>query len=156
MGNVGAPATSAAMVSLPMAKAGVGSAVNDTAREVGGSLGIAVLGSLAASTYRGNIDAATTGLPESVTAIARQSVGAAVQEASRIGGDAGVALADAARSSFADAMGTTLFAAAVVLLATVAVVRRVLPDDRTVPAPVAPAPEPEPARLDPEPAFSTQ
>ena len=46
------PATESIMGSLPLAKAGVGSAVNDTTRQVGGALGVAVLGSVMMSTYR--------------------------------------------------------------------------------------------------------
>jgi EmrB/QacA subfamily drug resistance transporter len=51
MGNVMAPATDSIMGSLPRAKAGVGSAVNDTTRQMGGAVGVAVLGSLTASRY---------------------------------------------------------------------------------------------------------
>ena len=51
LGLVNAPATEAIMGSLPPAKAGVGSAVNDTARELGGTLGVAIIGSLFASVY---------------------------------------------------------------------------------------------------------
>ncbi len=51
MGNVMAPATDSIMGSLPRAKAGVGSAVNDTTRQVGGAFGVAVLGSILSSQY---------------------------------------------------------------------------------------------------------
>ncbi len=51
MGLVMAPATESVMSSLPLAKAGVGSAVNDTTRQVGGALGVAVIGSVLASLY---------------------------------------------------------------------------------------------------------
>ena len=49
MGLAMAPATDSIMGSLPREKAGVGSAVNDTTREVGGALGVAILGSILAS-----------------------------------------------------------------------------------------------------------
>ena len=52
MGVTTAPATGSIMSAVPLNKAGVGSAVNDTTREVGGALGIAVLGSIANSVYR--------------------------------------------------------------------------------------------------------
>ena len=58
-----APATESIMGSLPLAKAGVGSAVNDTTRQVGGALGVAIIGSLLASQYRGDMDQAVSGLP---------------------------------------------------------------------------------------------
>ena len=51
MGLVMAPATESIMGSLPRAKAGVGSAVNDTTRQVGGALGVAVIGSVMTSMY---------------------------------------------------------------------------------------------------------
>jgi hypothetical protein len=54
-----APATEAIMGSLPAEKAGVGSAVNDTTRELGGTLGVAIVGSVFASVYSGGIASAT-------------------------------------------------------------------------------------------------
>ena len=56
MGMTAAPATGEIMSSVPLSKAGVGSAVNDTTRELGGALGIALLGSVANSAYRSNVD----------------------------------------------------------------------------------------------------
>src|SRR5262249_337917 len=60
-----APATEAIMGSLSADKAGVGSAVNDTTRELGGTLGVAIAGSIFASVYSGHVgaSAALTGLP---------------------------------------------------------------------------------------------
>ena len=55
MGLAMAPATDAVMGSLPIEKASVGSAVNDTTRTMGGALGVAVLGSLLSSQYRGDM-----------------------------------------------------------------------------------------------------
>ncbi len=55
MGIAMAPATDSIMGSLPLGKAGVGSAVNDTTREIGGALGVAVLGSLTASAYSSHL-----------------------------------------------------------------------------------------------------
>ena len=61
MGITAAPATGEIMSSVPLSKAGVGSAVNDTTRELGGALGIALLGSVANSAYRSNVDLAGLG-----------------------------------------------------------------------------------------------
>ena len=61
MGFAMAPATDSIMGSLPPEKAGVGSAVNDTTREIGGALGVAILGSITASSYRG-VDHGVAGL----------------------------------------------------------------------------------------------
>ena len=55
MANVMAPATDSIMGSLPRAKAGVGSAVNDTTRQAGGAIGVAVLGSVLASRYHSRV-----------------------------------------------------------------------------------------------------
>jgi MFS transporter, DHA2 family, integral membrane protein len=127
MGNIGAPATGAIMASIPVAKAGVGSAVNDTAREVGGSLGIAVLGSLLASGYRANLH--VDGLAGSSAITAQHSLGAAILEADRLG-DGGIALAAAARAAYVNAMSAALLIAAFALLVTLGFVRRYLPRDR--------------------------
>src|SRR5215510_4151075 len=64
MGITTAPSTGAIMRSLPLHKAGVGSAVNDTSRELGGALGVAVLGSLVSSHFRSSMQDAVRGLPE--------------------------------------------------------------------------------------------
>ena len=63
MAIVAAPATGGIMSAVPMSKAGVGSAVNDTTRELGGALGIAVFGSIVNSAYRANIDLGGLDLP---------------------------------------------------------------------------------------------
>jgi EmrB/QacA subfamily drug resistance transporter len=133
MGNVTAPATGAIMTALPIAKAGVGSAVNDTAREVGGSLGIAVLGSILAAGYRHDVASVPGLAPESATT-ARQSIGAALQEATRLGGDNGARLADAARSAYVNALSLSLLVAAVAIIVTIVVVQRSLPRTAASPA----------------------
>ena len=117
MGMTMAPATESIMGSLPRAKAGVGSAVNDTTRQVGGALGVAILGSLLASTYRSS-------LGPSVSEAARASVGGALSVARGLGGDPGAALAASARAAYVDGMHLgVLVAAGVALLgATVALV----------------------------------
>ena len=74
MANIMAPATDSIMGSLPRAKAGVGSAVNDTTRQTGGAFGVAVLGSLLASRYSGRI---TQILGAHVAGPVKDNVGAA-------------------------------------------------------------------------------
>jgi EmrB/QacA subfamily drug resistance transporter len=105
MGLTMAPATESIMGALPRAKAGVGSAVNDTTRQVGGALGVAILGSLLASTYGAS-------LGDGVPAAARASVGAALDVARGLGGEQGSALAVAARSAYVDGMGVGVLVAA--------------------------------------------
>ncbi|MAT06075.1 MAG: MFS transporter [Acidimicrobiaceae bacterium] len=111
-----APATGAIMSSVPLNKAGVGSAVNDTTREFGGALGIAVLGSIVASQYRSSFDA--TGLPAEVAAAADESIGAAVGVGRRLGGDAGADLIEQAGVAFTDAVNVAFFASAAVSVLT--------------------------------------
>lgn len=72
-------ATTSIMTSLPMDKAGVGSAVNDTTREVGGAVGIAAIGSIAASVYRHQLDPKIAELPEPAREAARDYIGAAIK-----------------------------------------------------------------------------
>jgi MFS transporter, DHA2 family, multidrug resistance protein len=115
MGITVAPGTGSIMSAVPLNKAGVGSAVNDTTREVGGALGIAVLGSIANSAYRSNIDSGVlSALPGDAAAAAGESVGAAMQIARGMPGDAGAALAASAGDAFTTAFNTALGSAAVV------------------------------------------
>ena len=110
-----APATGSIMSAVPPAKAGVGSAVNDTTREVGGALGIAVLGSLSTSAYRSALEIGDLRLPPGVGEAAKESVGAASVLASQIPN--GADLAARAGSAFTDAFNTASTVAAVVSLA---------------------------------------
>ena len=107
-----APATEAIMGALPKAKAGVGSAMNDVVREVGGTLGVAVLGSLISSTCASSLGGATDGLPEAAAHAASDSVGGAHEIATQIGGSAGERLIALSNSAFMDAMATTATVAA--------------------------------------------
>jgi EmrB/QacA subfamily drug resistance transporter len=93
MGSAMSPATDSIMGSLPPEEAGVGSAVNDTTREVGGALGVAVLGSITNSAYRSALakSPVITQLPASAQAAAANSVGAAKAVAERVGATAGAA-----------------------------------------------------------------
>jgi Na+/melibiose symporter-like transporter len=106
MGLAMAPATDAIMGSLPPEHASVGSAVNDTNRVVGGALGVAILGSLLSSGYRGAMDDATQALPASAADAAHDSVGGAAAVAEQLGGPAGHALHGAASTAFVDALST--------------------------------------------------
>jgi EmrB/QacA subfamily drug resistance transporter len=123
MGLTVAPATESIMGSLPPAKAGVGSAMNDTTRQVGGALGVAVLGSILASGYRAAIQPTLGGAPPQVAEAAGDSIGAAATIAAQLG-PGGQGLLEAARSAFIQGMGDAVqvgagvaaFAALLVLL----------------------------------------
>jgi EmrB/QacA subfamily drug resistance transporter len=115
-----APATESIMGALPPAKAGVGSAVNDTTRELGGALGVAVLGSLLSGVYAANITDAIAripGIPAAVAEMAREQLGGALAAAEQIGGESGQALATAAQSAFVDGMSLAVTVGAFVILA---------------------------------------
>src|SRR5512141_1516685 len=79
MAHVMPAATESIMGSLPREKAGVGSAMNDTTRQVGGSVGVAVLGSILSSRYGPHLASALAGkVPAPLVTTARDSVGRAV------------------------------------------------------------------------------
>jgi hypothetical protein len=121
-----APATTSIMGSLPPAKAGVGSAINTTIRQVGSALGVAVLGSVLSAQYASSITPALKGLPAPAAAAARRSVGAATQVAARLG-PSGTPLLAASRSAFLAGMGNALLVGLVFVLAGVLVALLFLP-----------------------------
>ena len=113
MGLAMTPATTVITDALPISKQGVGSAVNDLARELGGALGIAVLGSALQSTYRSNLDPAN--LSEPAVEQARSSLALAAR--------LGPAVEQQAQAAFADGMQVAFMCAAIVVaLTAVAVV----------------------------------
>ena len=135
MGAAMAPATESVMSAVPEAKAGVGSAMSDVTRQVGGALGVAVIGSIISSAFSRDMGDA----PHAAT----ESIGAAHAIATRMGGEQGAELADTAANAFTGALGIGLTAAAVVALAGALLVLLRLPD-ATAPASM-PAPVPVPA-----------
>src|SRR6266516_3318178 len=150
MGATMAPATASIMGSLPPAKAGVGSAMNDTTRQVGGALGVAVLGSVLSSAYHDKITPALSRLPRPAASAARDSVGEALGVASRLGSSgsatgaaAGRHLAEIARGSFVHAMNDVALVAAGVALLGAIVALTLLPARDGRPVAAAPAGEGE-------------
>ena len=114
MGLTMTPATESIMGSLPLAKAGVGSAMNDTTRQVGGALGVAVLGSVLASSYASAMAPAVQSLPSTAASAATDSIGGAASVAGTLQGNAGAALVQASHAAFANGMGDALIVAAIV------------------------------------------
>jgi EmrB/QacA subfamily drug resistance transporter len=114
MALAGAPATTAIVSSLPREKQGVASAVNDVSRELGGALGIAVLGSFLNGVYRTELADSTSTLPPDVAATARGSLAAAQQVGERLGPQ-GHELVAAAQSAFLDGLTRGLLGGAIVL-----------------------------------------
>ena len=132
MGFTSAPATEAIMGVVPRAKAGVGSAVNDTTRLLGGTLGVAVIGSAFASLYGSRLDSRLpVALPSGLAHLAHSSVGSALGIAGRLAssGHASLAagVAHAASSSFIDGIALGCLVAGGVALAGAAMAAVLLP-----------------------------
>jgi hypothetical protein len=89
--------------------------MNDTTRQVGGALGVAILGSILASSYSSSMEPLVAQLPAEAAEVASDSIGGALAVASRLG-DAAAPLVDAARVAFVDGMGTAIWVAVGVAL----------------------------------------
>jgi EmrB/QacA subfamily drug resistance transporter len=120
LGLTSAPATEAIMGVVPKEKAGIGSAMNDTTRELGGTLGVAVIGSVFASLYASGL-ALPAGLPARAAHAARESVGAAFIAAQKLA-DAGLGRLAAQLKATASAAFFDGFAAGCLVAAGVAAV----------------------------------
>jgi hypothetical protein len=137
MGLTSAPATEAIMGVVPRAKAGIGSAINDATRLLGGTLGVAVIGSVYASLYASRLTSALpAGLPAMVTRTAHASVGAALAVADRIGHAGHPALAitvhDAASVAFFHGFRNANYLAAGVAIAGALMALVLLPAQPTL------------------------
>jgi EmrB/QacA subfamily drug resistance transporter len=141
------PATEAIMGSLPPAKAGIGSAMNDVVREVAGTLGVAVLGSILSSAYASGMDGSVSGLPSDAATAASDSVGAAHEVAAGVEGQGAAELVSAANGAFVDAMSSTASVAAATAVVGALIAAAFLPArarERTAPA-GGELPQPAPA-----------
>ncbi|MEV7381449.1 MFS transporter [Streptomyces lydicus] len=138
MAHIMPPVTVAIMQSLPREKAGSGSALNNVFRQVGGTLGVAVLGSLLSTTYRDRIQGrldALPGLPAAARHAAGESIEATLGLAAGMG-PAGRPLAAAADRAFLHAMHVTALGSAAVSIVGALVVLAFLPGK------MEPAPQP--------------
>jgi EmrB/QacA subfamily drug resistance transporter len=119
--------TGSIMSAVPLGKAGVGSAMNDTTRELGGALGVAVLGSLVASRYDDRLGSALSLLPESLRDKAQESLAGALQAAGSVDGDAGARVSVIAREAYVSGMHLAAIIAGCVTLIAAGFVYRKLP-----------------------------
>ena len=127
---LGFPTSTAAIVgSLPLDKAGVASAVNDTTREVGSAVGIALLGSLLSAGYRRGLGNALDQAPAEMAEFARDSVGAALVVAQRAPAGVGDHIAATARDAFANGYSLAMTAGTALLALTGTIVIRRWPAD---------------------------
>lgn len=109
------PATNAIVASLPEAKQGVASAVNDTARELGAAVGIAVLGSALNAGYRHDVAGVARRMPDELGGAIRDSPAAGIGVVKQLG-DQGLRLQDAVLDAFATGMRWSMLAAGALLL----------------------------------------
>lgn len=134
LGLVLPQATNGIVGSVPPQRAGIASALNDATSELGGSLGVAVLGAILTTRYRSAIEEAITAAGERTAVVSpdvldavRESLGTAVLVAPRVGGEAARVITDTAGRAFTSGMGLALMVAAVVALAGALVSWRTFP-----------------------------
>ena len=127
MGLTMTPMTTMIMSSVPPDKAGIGSAMNDTTREVGTTLGVAVLGSILSSGYASHIVDAANALPDDARHATESSLAGARVVSEQIGGSAGAALFDAAKEAWVHGLQLSLTVGAGIILAAALLTWKLLP-----------------------------
>ncbi|MHB1137666.1 MAG: MFS transporter [Microthrixaceae bacterium] len=105
------PGTTAITGSLPVEEQGVASALNDTVRELGGAVGVALIGSVLGAAYSSSVADATAGLPEEAAHVVEEGIGGAVVVAGQMGPE-GETLLHAARVAFVDAWTSSIWISA--------------------------------------------
>ena len=116
-----APLTDSVMGSVPRERAGVASATNNTIRQLGQAVGVAVMGSIVSSKFGSGVRNAARALAPASARAVRSSLGAALREVPKLG-TRGPGVAAAARRAFVDgAHGATWVAAGVALVGAIAV-----------------------------------
>jgi predicted MFS family arabinose efflux permease len=129
LGLTFAPATEAIMGSLPADKAGIGSAVNDTTRELGGTLGVAIVGSVFASVYSSRIDSASAlaALPADLRSTMKHSTAAAYKVIGQLPAVQAAGVRDAVNHAFLGGMQIGSLVCAAIAVAAAVVVAVLLP-----------------------------
>ena len=125
------PMTASIMSAVPPRRAGAGSAMNDATRELGAALGIAVLGSIAASRYASSIAPALHGLSPADQQSASTSIAGALHVASTLPAAAGAALTSAAQEAFVVGIHLAVIVGAILALISAVIVYRKLPHSLT-------------------------
>jgi MFS family permease len=134
LGMVLPQATNAVLASVPRERAGMGSAVNDGVGELGGSLGVAILGSLLSLGYRNEIEAqiqaagdAISSLPAGVVEAVRESLAAGSLAVAQLPADVATPIREAAGNAFVSGMTTALLVAAAIVGAGALLAWRMFP-----------------------------
>jgi EmrB/QacA subfamily drug resistance transporter len=123
LGIIMSPATNAVMSSLPVGRAGIGAAMNDTTRQIGGTFGVAVLGALMNASYRAGIDsiAAANALPAQTSELIRSSIQSVQLAATQLPAGVAERVVTGARQAFVDGMSrSVLIGAMMMFVASVA------------------------------------
>ena len=121
--------TDMVMASVPIEDAGVGSAVNDVARELGSALGVAVVGTFISSIYRSNVENELAGqVPLEVLESAKEGIGVVAATVPALPGDIAATTFDGASTAFIDAMNTGFWLSAAILASGVALAAWLLPN----------------------------
>ena len=108
---------------VPVAAAGIASAVNDVTRELGQALGIALMGSLVNGWYRSDLESSLAGqMPAEVLELTRQGVGVARLAAAQLPAELAATVTAMANLAFVDAMTNGFIVSAAILIATLEVV----------------------------------
>ena len=120
--------TDTVMAAVPEADAGIGSAVNDVSRELGGALGIATIGSFVSSSYRSSVEGSLTGIvPDEIVELAGEGIGVASVAAADLPGELGATVVSAANEAFIDAMTTGFQISAVILVSAIVIAFTLIP-----------------------------
>jgi hypothetical protein len=122
------PMTTQLMASVPRDRAGMGSATNDTTRELGGALGVAVLGSLVTGQFANGVASVVGDLPAAIRDEAEGSLGGVI--GLNVRGLVPDDVVDVARQSFVDGLGLATTVSAVVVAIAAILVYKFLPSDR--------------------------
>jgi DHA2 family multidrug resistance protein-like MFS transporter len=130
--------------SAPPERAGAASGISETGSELGGALGIAILGSVGVAIYRGRIaDQLPSEVPAEAGAVVRDTLGGAVEVAGQLPGELGAVVLDVARSAFVGGMQLTSGIAAVIAMG-LAILTVIVLRSRGLPSESEPAPEEPP------------
>ena len=108
IGLVVAPASEAVMGAVEVAKAGVGSAMNDMTQMLASAISVATIGSVMYAIYANKLGDAVASLPAGVAAVVQDSVGAAIQVTASLPENEALALSTAAKMAFTDALGLSM------------------------------------------------
>jgi EmrB/QacA subfamily drug resistance transporter len=130
------PMTTQLMSAVPRDRAGIGSAMNDTTRELGGALGVAVLGSVVTSQYASGVSGAAAQFPAQIQDTIKASIGGVhgLIDQGAVPAELASGLLTTAKNAFVDGFSLAAATGAVIVFVTAIAVRRLMPSDRRNPA----------------------